>query len=105
MGQPIEPELQDHWASAPSHDGTARRLTRRANLGWVGLVLLLTFAGLLSAGYTLGLLDDWGELRPSPTKIVTSSAGGGPTDVTSEAGSIDSSARQFEASERERADR
>ena len=71
MGRPIEssPELQEHWASAPSHgsdieaeDGTAPRLNRRANLGWAGLVLVLTVAGLLTAGYTLGLLGDWGGI-------------------------------------------
>ena len=64
MGRPIKssPEPQEHWASAPSHgsdieaeDGTANHLSRRANLGWAGLVLLLTLAGLLTAGYTLGL--------------------------------------------------
>ena len=116
MGRPIEssPEPQEHWASAPSHgsdieaeDGTANHLTRRANLGWAGLVLFLTVAGLLTAGYTLGLFDDWAELRPSPPKIVTSSAGGGNTDVIDETRSIDISARQVEASsvsERERAD-
>ena len=116
MDRPIEssPELAEHWASAPSHGsyfeeeaGTAPRSTWRRNLGWAGLVLFLTLAGLLTAGYTLGLLDDWAEWRPSPTQIVTSPAGGGHTDVTGEAPSIDSSARQFEASrfsERERAD-
>ena len=88
MGQPIEPspEFQEHWASAPSHGsyfeeeaGTAPRSTWRRNLGWAGFALFLTLAGLLTAGYTLGLLDDWAEWRPSPRKIVTSPAGGGNT--------------------------
>ena len=47
------------------------------------------------------------ELRSSLTKIVTSFAGGSNTDITDEVGSIDSSARKFEASsfsKKERAD-
>jgi hypothetical protein len=106
MGQPLEPypEREEDCASAPSQgsdydaqDAKAPRLARRGNLHWAGLVLLLALAGL-SAGYTLGLLGDWGQLGPSLTKIVTSSAGRGNTGVSGEPGSIDGAARQFEAS-------
>jgi hypothetical protein len=78
--------------------------SRARNLGWAGLVLP-ALAGLLSAGYALGLLGDWGELRPSLTKTVPSSADDGNPNVTGVIGSI--GARQVEVprfSERARAD-
>jgi len=99
--KPVHPSAFGAKGSKASH------LTRRPNLGWAGLVLLSALVGLLSAGYALGLLGDWAELRPSLTKIVTSSAGDGNTEVSAETGSIDSGVRQFEGSrflERERAD-
>jgi len=99
--KPVHPSAFGAKGSKASH------LTRRPNLGWAGLVLLSALVGLLSAGYALGLLGDWAELRPSLTKIVTSSAGDGNTEVSGEPGSIDSGVRLFEASrflERERAD-
>ena len=79
--------------------GMVSGLARRANLGWAGLVLLLSLTSLLSAGYKFGVLGDWKELLSSLT-----SAGGGNTDSGEP---IDSGARQFEASrfsEQERAD-
>jgi hypothetical protein len=107
MGRPIEPrsEPEEHWASAArngsdikAEDGMGPRLTRWTNLGRAGLVILFTLAGLLTAGYTLGILGDLGELSSSLTKIVTSFAGGSNTDITDPVDSIDSSARRFEAS-------
>jgi len=107
MGRPIEPrsEPEEHWASAArngsdikAEDGMGPRLTRWTNLGRAGLVILFTLAGLLTAGYTLGILGDLGELSSSLTKIVTSFAGGSNTDITDQVDSIDSSARRFEAS-------
>ena len=106
MGRPIKscPEPEEHWLSATlngsdikGEDGRAAGLTRRTNVGW-GLVILFTLAGFLTAGYTLGILGDLGELRPSLTKIVKSFAGGSNTDITDQVDSIDSSARKFEAS-------
>ena len=91
MGRPIEPcsEPEEHWASAArngsdikAEDGMGPRLTRWTNLGRAGLVILFTLAGLLTAGYTLGILGDLGELSSSLTKIVTSFAGGSNTDIT-----------------------
>jgi hypothetical protein len=68
--------------------------SRARNLGWAGLVLS-ALAGLLSAGYALGLLGDWGELRPSLIKVVTSSPGDGNTNVTGKPTSINNSARAY----------
>ena len=102
MGRPIEscPEPEEHWLSATlngsdveAEDGRPSGLTTRTNVGW-GLVILFTLVGLLTAGYTLGILGDLGELRSSLTKIVKSFAGGSNTDITDEVGSIDSSARE-----------
>jgi len=68
-----------------------------AKFGWTGLVLS-ALAGLFGAGYALGLLDDWGQYRPSLSKLVTSSGDDGKTDVTSEPGSRTNGATQLEAS-------
>jgi hypothetical protein len=116
MSQPIEasPELQEHWASARSpgsdiwaEDGRAPRSTRLRNLGWAVFVLLSILAGVLTAGYTLGLLGDWQGSPISLTESVPSSAGGGNTNISSEAVAADTSARPLEAPgfpERARAD-
>ena len=116
MDRPLESyrEPEEHCASATrngsdikAENGRAPRLIRPTNLGRAGLVILFTLVGLMAAGYTLGVLGDLGELRPSLTKLVTSFAGGSNTDVTDKVGSIDSSARNFEASsfsKRENAD-
>jgi hypothetical protein len=77
------------------------------NLGWAGFVVVLILAGVLTAGYTLGLLGDWQGLPASLTETVPPAAGGGNTNVTGEAAAIDNSARQVEAPsfpERERAE-
>jgi hypothetical protein len=63
--------------------------------GWAGLVLSVV-AGLLGAGYALGLLDNWGQYRPTLTKLVTSSGGDGKTDLTGEPSSINDRARRLE---------
>jgi hypothetical protein len=52
----------------------------------------------LSAGYTLGLLGDWQQLRPSLTRFVTASVDNGDTGMNDELGSIDSGTREVEAS-------
>jgi hypothetical protein len=116
MSQPrkASSDLQEHWASAPSpgsdiwaEDDRAPRSTRLRNLGWAGFVLILILGGVLTAGYTLGLLGDWQGLPASLTETVPPSAGGGHMNVTGEAAAIDNSARQVEAPsfpERERAD-
>jgi len=72
-----------------------RSTNRRGNLRWAGLVLFSALVALLSAGYALGLLGDWGALQPSLNKVVTSSAGDGNTDVTGKPSSIDNSEGTF----------
>jgi hypothetical protein len=63
-----------------------------------GLVLLSALAGLLSPEYMSGLLGDWEGSTPSATNLVKSSTGDGNTDLSGALGSIDSGARQIEAS-------
>ena len=70
--------------------------TRRANLGR-GLLAISALVGLLTAGHTLGILGDFGELRPSQTEIVTSFSGRGHKNNIEEISSIDNSAVKLEA--------
>jgi hypothetical protein len=70
--------------------------TRRANLGR-GLLAISALVGLLTAGHTLGILGDFGELRPSQTEIVTSFSGRGNKNNIEEISSIDNSAVKLEA--------
>jgi len=93
-----------HGSDLGAKGGRASLLTRRGHLGWAALVLLCVLTG---TGYALGLLGDWRELRSSLIKIVTLAQGDGDAEVSGAPASMDSGARQVEASRsagRERAD-